>query len=340
MFSIKPYELQEARVGALEGAAASAVPIFTLGAIGGIFGGTLWGKAGFGIGALAGSLAGILASRIAKASGIDDGAALEQSELIPDDAVIQDKKNFSVDSTEDDGFEKFGTSNVSKSIKIDMLPQISLAEDEVIRLTKPFNWTDSSYQSDSSYATKLSDGQRVTFYYTKWTKVSDPVRYYLEGTFIGNGQGPDEPGNRVIVDRIASGNYPFFKKGVYQIPKSIKHTSHDDLKKMDPRKYYDHLSPVQWKVVDPKSVGLESFPFAVPVEKDQRVTVVLRDDFGNTVVALAIATGSPEYGIFDAIPQSVYKVITDVGMGDISFDDTPIMVYTKNNIVDPKSLKK
>ena len=167
-------------------------------------------------------------------------------------------------------------------------------------------------------------------------------RYHLEGIFVGNGTGSDEPGNRVIVDRLAFGDYPFFKKGVYQIPASVKHFDHDDLKKLDPRKFYDRLSPVEWKIVDPKTVGLEAFPFPVPMEIGQRATVVLRDSFGTTVVAFVRAISNPEYGIFDAIPTDVHKVLKNVGDSNenIVFDDTPVMIYTNNYIVDPKSLAK
>jgi hypothetical protein len=70
--------------------------------------------------------------------------------------------------------------------------------------------------------------------------------------------------------------------------------------------------------------------------------VVLRDAFGTTVVAFVKAISNPEYGIFDAIPTDVHKVLKNVGDSNenIVFDDTPVMIYTNNYIVDPKSLAK
>lgn len=153
----------------------------------------------------------------------------------------------------------------------------------------------------------------------------------LEGTFSGP-YDPDEGPATLLVDRVASQHGTAFEvPGKYTIPASAK------------RGYHDRLKRVVWSVRDPSEKTLRGFEETFSVDPGDKVTVLLRDDYGTYVVGIAQVREIREGGVIRVLLLSPHAVLVDEGKGDVIFTrmlNQGLVDMKFSQLVDPKSLKK
>lgn len=174
----------------------------------------------------------------------------------------------------------------------------------------------------------LQSGERMTF---EVVDTDGASRGALEGTFSGP-YDPDEGPSTVLVDRVAlSRGTSFDVPGKYTIPASSKHS------------YHDRLRRVVWSVRDPAEKDLKGFSDSFKLDPGDKITVLLRDDFGTYVVGIAQVREVKDDGTYKALLLSPYATLTDEGRGEVTFTRMLAqgLVDVKfSQLVDPKSLKK
>ena len=153
----------------------------------------------------------------------------------------------------------------------------------------------------------------------------------IEGVYAGPAD-PDEGAATVLVDRVSlQRSTPFEVPGKYAVPASSKHG------------YHDRLRRVRWDVQAPAEKGLKTFAVAPSLDVGDKVTVLLRDDYGTYVVAIAQVREVKEGGRIRLLLLSPYRVLHDEGKGDVAFTRMlaqGLVDTTTDRLVDPKSLKK
>lgn len=153
----------------------------------------------------------------------------------------------------------------------------------------------------------------------------------LEGTFSGP-YDPDEGPSTLLVDRVAfQRSTPFEVPGKYTIPASTKHT------------YHDRLRRVVWSVRDPVEKNLRGFEETFTVDPGDKITVLLRDDYGTYVVGIAQVREVKEGGMIRVLLLSPYAILVDEGKGDVAFTrmlNQGLVDMKFSQLVNPKSLKK
>jgi len=174
----------------------------------------------------------------------------------------------------------------------------------------------------------LVTGERMTFEVVDGEGSSKGV---LEGIFSGP-EDPDEGPSVVLVDRVAlSKGVDFTTPGKYSIPASSKRT------------YHDRLRRVVWSPRDPSEKDLKGFSEAFKLDPGDKVTVLLRDDYGTYVVGIAQVRETRADGSLRVLLLSPYATLADEGKGDVAFTrmlNQGLVDMKFSQLVDPKSLKK
>jgi hypothetical protein len=157
------------------------------------------------------------------------------------------------------------------------------------------------------------------------------VQGVLEGTFSGP-YDPDEGPSALLADRVAmQRSIAFEVPGKYTVPASAKHT------------YHDRLRRVVWSVRDPIEKDLRGFEETFTVDPNDKVTILLRDDYGTYVVGIAQVREVKEGGVLRVLLLNPYEVLVDEGQGSVTFTrmlNQGLVDVKFSQLVNPKSLKK
>lgn len=153
----------------------------------------------------------------------------------------------------------------------------------------------------------------------------------IEGIFSGPAD-PDEGPAVVLVDRVAlQRSTPFEVPGKYVVPPSSKHSFHDRLRR------------ARWEIRDPSEQGLKTFEAAPSLDPGDKVTLLLRDDFGTFVIGIAQVRELLGDGRARFLLLSPYMTVHDEGKGNVAFSrvlSQGLVDGKISQLVDPKSIKK
>lgn len=175
----------------------------------------------------------------------------------------------------------------------------------------------------------IQPGERVVFDVQHSIGGGTDLLATLEGTW-GGPADVDSMEGTVYVDRIAlkDTGSELIAFGKYTVPASKKNGWHT------------YVERVTWTAQDPKSMGLSSFATTPVVKPGDKVTALLRDASGTSVIAIAIVQVVKGADLVIA-PVSVYRVLKDEGAGEIVLPKHPSQISTtipRGWLVDPKSI--
>ncbi len=184
-------------------------------------------------------------------------------------------------------------------------------------------------QSVDPAAAPIESGERVTFVVEQIAGDGKDELAVLEGIYSGPSNNLSYEGATVTVDRTALSGSTEMAAGKYSIPAS----------KRDYEQTY--VARVAWTPAAPDSAGLAAIS-APPLTEGDKLTLVCRDAYGNTVIWIGqVEGGSFASGSYDVVLQKAYRVLRDVGEGKISrpfFMSQAMVKLPTNWLVDPKSI--
>lgn len=184
-------------------------------------------------------------------------------------------------------------------------------------------------QSVDPAAAPIESGERVTFVVEQPAGVGKDELAVLEGIYSGPSNNLSYEGATVTVDRTALSGSTEMAAGKYSIPASKRNYEQT------------YVARVVWTSAAPDSAGLTAIS-APPLAEGDKLTLVCRDAYGNTVIWIGqVEGGSFASGSYDVVLQKAYRVLRDVGEGKISrpfFMSQATVKLPTNWLVDPKSI--